>query len=514
MMSKLLRHSPLLACLLLALSLRLVNLGGRPFWYDEAFAVLYAEKPFAAMLYGTITPDASGAAADVHPLFYYSLLHGWLKLVGDSPAGARSLSVLFGVATVGLIYLLGKRLFEERVGLSAALLVALSPFHVYYSQEARMYALLGLVAMAALFFFVRAWEDGGWGNWVGYAFFAALTLYAHNLGAIFLAVLGLWLLGQGRQAKWSQRLRPVLAAHLLAFILLIPWLAILPAQFQKIGQAYWVSRPGLVELLQTLFIFHFAYDNQALPAWLLPLALLFSLLMVALLIVEWRRRSGRALLAMLAFLPILFTWLVSQYRPVYIVRALLPSALVYAILVARVLLTGQMPRLLKWALFLPALLIALAALVNHYRYDTFPRGLFRPVATYLAEETAGQENWVIVHSNKLTFLPTYYYNRTLPQQFIADAPGSPSDTLAYPTQQTLGLFATPSLEMATAGRSQVWLVIFQAELAEFDGQHPHLVWLNQHYTLASQQNFNDLLVYQFNIPNPVAHELLTNQFSR
>lgn len=494
------RHLPLILCLLLALAVRLVNLGGRPIWYDEAFAVLYAEKPLADMLYGTITPDDSGAAADVHPLFYYSLLHGWLKLVGDSPAGARSLSVLFGVVTVGLIYLLGKRFFDESVGFSAALLTALLPFHVYYSQEARMYALLGMVAMATLFFFERAWQDGGRGNWLAYPFFAALTLYAHNLGVIFLAVIGLWIGWQWWRTRRLERLRPVLAAHCLALILLIPWMAILPAQFQKIGQAYWVARPGLLELIQTLFIFHFGYDNQALPGWLLPAALFFSLFIFVLLAVEWRRRSGRDLLAMLAFLPILLTWLISQYRPVYIIRALLPSALVYTILVARVLLTGQLPRLLKWVIFLPALIITLASLVNHYRYDTFPRGLFRPVAAYLAEQTADQENWVIVHSNKLTFLPTHYYNRNLPQQFIADTPGSPSDTLAYPTQQTLGLFATPSLEMATAGRSQVWFVIFKTELAEFDGQHPHLNWLNQHYTLTGQQTFNDLLLYQFNTP--------------
>jgi hypothetical protein len=69
---------------------------------------------------------------------------------------------------------------------------------------------------------------------------------------------------------------------------------------------------------------------------------------------------------------------------------------------------------------------------------------------------------VIVHSNKLTFFPTHYYDRTLPQSFIADEPGSRSDTLAYPTQQALGLFATPDVETAVQGHERVWFVIFPA----------------------------------------------------
>jgi len=74
----------LVAILLLALVLRLINLSSRNLWYDEAFAVLYAEKSFSAILYGTIT-QVEGAAADVHPLLYYFFLHLWMGLFGQSP---------------------------------------------------------------------------------------------------------------------------------------------------------------------------------------------------------------------------------------------------------------------------------------------------------------------------------------------------------------------------------------------------------------------------------------------
>ncbi|MCZ7672626.1 MAG: glycosyltransferase family 39 protein [Chloroflexi bacterium] len=101
---------PMLSIVCLAFLLRLINLNGRSLWYDEAFAILYAEKSFPTMLYGTIT-QIEGAAADVHPLFYYSLLHGWMALGGQSLLAVRLLSVFFSLLTVAMLYLLGKLLF-------------------------------------------------------------------------------------------------------------------------------------------------------------------------------------------------------------------------------------------------------------------------------------------------------------------------------------------------------------------------------------------------------------------
>jgi uncharacterized membrane protein len=84
---------PVLAIVAMALVLRLISLGGRALWYDEAFAVLYAEKPLETMLYGTVT-QVEGAAADVHPLFFYTMLHFWMLIFGQSPIDVRGLSVL------------------------------------------------------------------------------------------------------------------------------------------------------------------------------------------------------------------------------------------------------------------------------------------------------------------------------------------------------------------------------------------------------------------------------------
>jgi uncharacterized membrane protein len=506
---------PILAVVVLALALRLVNLGGRPLWYDEAFAVLYAEKPFATMLYGTIT-QVEGAAADVHPLFFYSTLHVWMLAFGQSPIAVRALSMLLGTATVLMAYLLARRLFGWWVGLATAAIVAVAPFHVYYSQEARMYALLGFAALTMTYFFLRAWTGGGWGNWLGFGLFGALTLYAHNLGAMFLGGLDLWVLWvwfRPGGVRW-RNLCPHLLSHLLIIGLFAPWLAVVPSQFGKIQQAYWVEQPGIVQLIQTIYIFHFAYDNQSLPDWLQPLALFFSLLVLAIIafeLVRQHRTSSRArqvassshigysFLLLLTFAPVSLTFLASQIQPVYIVRALLPSALMYYVLVARVLITGPVPKPVKWGLLVPSALIVVASLVNHYSYVQFPRPPFDEVAAYLRAHYQPAD--VIVHSNKLTFLPTHYYDRSLPQAFVADEPGSRADTLAYPTQQALGLFATSDIATAALGHERVWFVVFHREIEEYRAagypDHPQRAWLEQHYTLVSVSSFSDLDVYEY-----------------
>jgi uncharacterized membrane protein len=537
---------PLLLILLLALGLRLVNLQSRPVWYDEAFSILYAQGSAADILAGTLGgSDATAftganAAAEEHPLLYYAGLHGWQNVLGSKPAGARSFSVLAGVLAVLVVYLLTRRLFDHQTALGAAFLAAVAPFAVYYSQEARMYTLLGLLAISSLYFLVRALQAPAWFNWIAFALVTAAMLYTHNLALFFLAALDLWLLVVVLDRRWrtadgrwqtgvggqrsavSGRLSPVsgprslvskiIAAHALILLLYLPWLLVLPRQLGKLNQAYWVSRPGITELIQTLLIFHFGYDNQALPSWLLPLALFFSLLIPVLLILVLRRHRPVApsasaekagplplrltLLLLLAVGPPLLAFLVSQVRPVYVVRAFLPSALVYYVLVAYGFVRGGMPRPVKWGVAIPALAIVAVSLVNHYGYRQFPRPPFAAAMTYLGEAAPGR----IVHSNKLTYLPAYYYAPELAQQFIADEPGSASDTLSEATQAVLGIQETADIETATVGAERVWLVIFQNAVAEFADtgrEHPHLSWLNAHYQQQQIQQFDDLLVIEF-----------------
>ena len=134
----------LFVILLLAAFLRFYRLDAQSFWNDEGNSARIAER----------TPDLilAGAAGDIHPPGYYLLLHYWRALFGQSEFALRALSAVAGLALVVFTYLLGRRLFGETVGLMAAFLEAISPFAVYYSQETRMYALLGAISAASTYF--------------------------------------------------------------------------------------------------------------------------------------------------------------------------------------------------------------------------------------------------------------------------------------------------------------------------------------------------------------------------
>jgi hypothetical protein len=203
-------------------------------------------------------------------------------------------------------------------------------------------------------------------------------------------------------------------------------------------------------------------------------------------------RFGVWLLATLALVPVLALFLISQWRPVYVIRGLLPAATCYLVLSAWAV--TQMPRAARYGLLAILVVLVGATLASYYGYQDFPRGPFVQLDAVLRARM--QPGDVIVHSNKLTYFPAHYYDQALPQVFLGDPPGSGSDTLAYPTQQALGLYAT-TLDAATSGAGRVWLVIFKQAIAEAQGVHPHVAWLEAHGTRVETLAIGDMDVMLF-----------------
>jgi 4-amino-4-deoxy-L-arabinose transferase-like glycosyltransferase len=475
------------------------------------------------MVYGTVTPVQGAGAADVHPLLYYFLLHGWMRLVGQSPLAARFLSVGLGMLTVALLWRLAAWCFDRRTGLAVGLLAAVNPFHVAYSQEARMYALLGLAAVTAAYGLLRALqgaEERGrrgageqgdrrrlvishcslfvvhWPWWTLYAVAAALTLYAHNLGAFVLLALNL--LAVARRRWW--RCLPALALADLAVLALFgPWLVrVLPGQVGFVERGYWLAPPGMEEVIRVLMLPVLTFYEPA-PLWLLGLGLFTGLLLLVLLAWRaWRTRSRAGWFLLLCWVPVLLLLLISQWRPVYLERALLSSALFYLVAVGWLLTRGGLPRPLCLGLAVLLAASTVGSLGVHYTYTGFPRPPFQEAAAYL--QTHVEPTDVVVHTNKLSYFPTRYYAPDMPGVFLADPPGSPQDTLARPTQEALGIFATSTIAEAVGQAEQVWLVYFPREMEEVQAlgaQHPALVWLKDRYRETERCGFSDLDILVF-----------------
>lgn len=145
------RYAILLAgIVLLGLFLRLYKIGANSFWWDETSSVWMSGSSLADTL--------NLVVRDVHPPLYFLLLHFWLHLT-SSDAGIRLFSAICGVLNIPVMYLLGRRIAGRVVGLLAALILAVAPFHVMYAQEARMYTLLALLVSLSLYFLARLLSD-------------------------------------------------------------------------------------------------------------------------------------------------------------------------------------------------------------------------------------------------------------------------------------------------------------------------------------------------------------------
>ncbi len=491
-------RSPL-SILAVALLLRLPGISTRPLWYDEAFSVLFSEKGPLAMAAGTLTL-VEGTAADVHPLGYYSLLWGWMKLVGQSPLAVRSLSVLIGLGVVAMAYVLAAAMFGRKVAYPLALLVAIAPFQIHYAQETRMYGLLTLFLLIATWAVQRGLATRRWIWWALFSLTAALAQYTHNLAAFFLIPLALSPVFQRDRRGVGQ----MFIAGLGALLLYLPWLVNLPSQFAKVNQAYWTSSPGPARLVTTLLTF---VTNLPLPSSWLPAALFISLLVLAIAFLQtWRAwktglpqvRNG-LWMAYLSFAPVALLFVVSLWQPVYIERALLPAGVVFMLWLGWALFDTGMPAQVR-TVVVALLLVAMAGgIYQHITYRGFPYAPFQELDVRLSEGASVGAR--IVHSNKLTMLPAVYYDRGLNQSFLADPIGSGSDTLAMPTQDVLGLWAEETPAEAAGGAGKVWFVIFSRAEAEylnlgFD-QHPHLAWLQANYRLDGVETWGDVLVYRF-----------------
>lgn len=230
---------------LAAVSLRFADLGVKSLWFDEAFAVHMARQSVPDLLRAVRTVDA-------HPPLYYLLLHVWMGLAGQGEAAIRALGALLSAATVPGTWWLGRRLGGVAVGCAAALLVAVSPFHVQAAQEARMYPLLGLVTLGSWAALLRAVE-GARPAWIGYVAATAAMLYTHYLGLVTVLAQGLFVLATTPRARPSW-----LASQLAVVVLWSPWApTFFDSLFLRVGAPLFRPPVGLDTVTDVLGLLSF-----------------------------------------------------------------------------------------------------------------------------------------------------------------------------------------------------------------------------------------------------------------
>lgn len=343
------RFTLLSGALLTGAATRLHGLASWSLWGDELFSVVSrADQPLAELVTFPLSIDP-------HPPLYYVLLHFWMEGFGNSVASVRLLSVVFSVAAIGLLFRLGTELFDDRVGLLAALLFALSPFHVHYGRMARMYSLFALLTIASWYGFVRL-RDESPGTTVGYVVATVLLLYTHAYGLFVLAAQYLYVGLSDDSAGLN--LRKWVIVQAVVSLLSILWIAtvmlrvigLLTGDVGRRNVIGHLPTPTLGTVKHTLIRFSGLPSNYPIvadSAVARAIAVAVAFLFVCVLVFAWMRYTpdGRyefttlgsaSQLSLLLLVPVLVPIALSHIVvPVYATRFALPASIALLLLVAR-----------------------------------------------------------------------------------------------------------------------------------------------------------------------------------
>jgi 4-amino-4-deoxy-L-arabinose transferase-like glycosyltransferase len=318
--------SPYLAALagllLLGATLRFTTLDLQSYRHDEAVT---AGRVIVSSLSETMHRVWTSEST---PPLYYLLAWLWSHLFGVREVGLRSLSALFGTATIPVAYLAGRELIGRRAGLVVAAIVAVSPILVWYSQDARAYALLVLLSTAALLFFLRARRSGSARDLGCWAAFSALALATHYFAFFPLAIEAAWLLATARPRR---RVLWAVGGVALAGLALAP-IALHQARGKNND---WIASFHIGARLHDAGIAFFAGETGLLKHALIPMALFAAA--VGLLLWRGGEREKRGAAVALAVsagaiaLPLLFAAVGQDFvLSRNLLGALIPLALVGA----------------------------------------------------------------------------------------------------------------------------------------------------------------------------------------
>lgn len=314
------RRKPALSLILVLVILggwlRVWRIGSQSLWFDEVFSrnvAVMSDIP-------TIARD--GVAGDVHPPLYFMLLNVWTHFVGDSAVALRMLSALIALLALPAYYHLGRLLFDRRTGTIALLLGAISPFQIYYAQEARQYALSIMLAAWAAIGLIALIRGKRYG-WPLYVLGAVGGLYTHYFTGLMLAAIHLWLIfyGPARRA-W----RRWLSADIIIALLFVPQLFQFTHQSAAVLSGFWIDRPNLGDPVTTLAFLMFSTTLPSILSEVAGITLVMAGLVIAgfdmLTRVPTRIRSYWILCIGTIITPLLFALIFSLLRsPIYLQKS-------------------------------------------------------------------------------------------------------------------------------------------------------------------------------------------------
>ncbi|MBI5879845.1 MAG: glycosyltransferase family 39 protein [Chloroflexi bacterium] len=480
------RRNLLTVVALAAYVVRLARIDAMSLWYDEAFSAWLSAQSLGAITERT--------AADIHPPLYYYILHYWTLAVGQSEFSLRYLSLASGVLCVPLFYHLGRRLLGEPAGWIAAVLAALSPMYVWYSQEARMYMPTVLFVLLSAFFFWRWLARPTWLTWIAWTLANLVAVYLHFYAFFIVAfqVIYFFYWWVRQETHWGM-LFVGLTSSALVCLSFAPWAQFALARFAQ-DESYFEGVLSMGEVARKTLIL-FSTGQTMLEADALLPALVFGLLAIAGWFAAARLQrdpvapyvdnpfrlplttgaAARVYLLLWLVMPVLLMWFISYGRPKFHPRYLMIASPAFLLFVAATLAAlglafwrsapahaARRYTLLSLAAGCVAVVAStvVSGLINLYTDPQFMKDDFRSAVATIRSQRSPSEPTILVSGH---MYPVYQYYD--PQGRTIPLPDSP--TLS--TRRVLGYNVANELNQALSGATGAWLVLWQDEIVDPGG---------------------------------------------
>lgn len=513
-----------------AFLLRRFHLGTESLWFDEADIVAMSRQPLGNLI------DAFTKAGENGPL-YTLMLHFWMLLYDNVPGVARVMHILFGstfeapirglamiFGTLGVpaMYLLAHKIGGRALGFTSALLLAINPFDLWYSQDAKMYTLLVLMTLLTTWLYLLALERNTALLWLLYVLATWIMLTAHSLsGLVLLAQIAstpfLLRAARRQQPRDVQNARKPANPHWIwAFTLIIGpvlpiiWLRAAALITGTVESGNWYSATNLLDILLTIFV-KFAV-NQATPwqinsnfavSWEGIGALTMGALAVlgAITFLQQNRKAPNkattyspqsVIVLSLWLIPVALFWLLTIALPLFHPRYLIMALPAYLILAAAGILT-----LWRWnsaAVLAPVglLVITVAAAIFSVNFSNIPQKEdWRAAIQYVQDHIRLRDAIVPFPGYLQTAVKVYY--KPGGAAFVPDRPIGTITSLSTEDYGTREM--EDELRRISYCNERIWLIVSPVRAEEEDPQNAVLQWFQYNYLTFDTQVFNGVTVY-------------------
>jgi len=508
----------------LAAALRLYELSRYSIWYDEGmslFSILFVDWKLTFL------------RADEMRLIplYPVILFFWHGFVGNLPGVVmgselsdfllRLLPLFFGVLTIPLTFVVGRHLTgDPKAGLIAALLVAVSPFHVYYGQELRPHSLYVLMVLAAQYYMFRALEENRWRLWAAGVAYSVLSFYAYYHSVFFLLSINLYVLLL--IGVYRMRLKPWIVSQLCVGLGLLPALLLALFTFRQYTKAeeHWVPQPTLKTVGITFKNFFAGYSPEPWVYW--PLfALGGAACLAGVLALRSKPRVVAFLLVMslgTLLIEVVF-WNLQEFS-FYTYRAQIAYSPVVFIL-AGAGIAWMRPRWLRWTALIvilgftaPALSDLYAQRLHHWEHRIGARYKVdsRSAAAYIKERL--QEDDFIAHAAIMTLVPFRFHYLDVLQSSVAftneerqwHLKGVPDEK----SWHTTGNFPF-RIEEVSNPANRVWYVLSGWELDDlYQTAYEYRAWYDTHAIRVDRREFDGLTVFLYDMDEDLLENTRTH----